>query len=291
MPSASASGTVRTSNAATFGTDQVLLYDVDPWGKLGFGVPNFGDNMRTQNMPWWRLATEIGKTQLGIMTHIDAKREQYISMNTIQRLAKILNRIKTVLLNRSTPANVLRLEPGHSTPTPFVWLIHPVPYFPGNVVKNSFLMEYNALCMVALTNIYQHSDNNVALEITAEGSSDVWQYFRRVVSLVAGELLLIPRSEYSKDEFLFTEAHYAGYNPAAFMPRNESLATPVGTDTGYTEDDLRPLQTGIPADIIAPLLSRYPVTPLDARPNQPQGNPIQEPDLPGTDGSALSPII
>jgi hypothetical protein len=276
----------------TFGTDQVLLYDVDPWGKLGFAVPSFGNNLRTQNLPWWRLAREIAQTQLGVMTHVDAMREQYVSINTLQRIGKILNRIKTVLLNRSRSANELRLEAGHSTPTPYVWLISPVPYFPGSVVQNSYLMEYNALCMIALCNIYQHSDNNLALEITAEGGSDIWQYFNRVCELIAGELLLIPKADYTKPDFLFTEAHFASYNPAAFLPRNESLSVPVGTDTGFTEDDLRPLRAGIPADIIQPLLSRYPVTPLDSQPVVVRGNSIQEPSIPGTaDRSALSPII
>lgn len=278
--------------SATFGTDQVLLYDVQPWSQLGFGCPNFGDNLTTQNMPWWRLATEIAKTQLGLMTHVDARREQYLSVNTLQRMGKILNRIKTVLLNRARAANEVRLEPGHSSPTPYTWMIHPTPYFPGSVVVNSYLMEYNALCMVALCNIYQHSDNNLALEITAEGGSDIWQYFRRVTELVAGELLLLPKADYTKDDFVFTDAHFASYNPAAFLPRNEELSVPVGTNTGWTEDDLRPLKQGIPANIIAPLLSRYPITPLNSRPVQPQGDTIQETDLPGTtDRSALDPII
>lgn len=276
----------------TFGTDQVLLYDVEPWSKLGFGVPNFGDNLKTQNLPWWRLATEIAKTQLGLMTHVDARREQYLSRNTLERMAKILNRIKTVLLNRARQANELRLEPGHSSPTPYTWLCCPCPFFSGNIVQNSYLMEYNGLCMIALTNIYQHSDNNLALEITAEGGSDIWQYFRRVTELVAGELLLIPRAEYTAENFIFTDAHFSAYNPSAFLPRNEDMATPVGTDTGFTEDDLRPLRAGIPANIIQPLLSRYPVTSLDNNPVNPQGNTIQEPPLPGTDdGSALRPII
>ena len=143
----------------TFGTDQVLLYDVDPWNKLGFGDANFGDNLKTQNIVWWRLASEIGKTQLGIMTHIDARREQYPSVNTLMRMGKILNRIKTVLLSRQRSAADIRLEPGHMTPAPMDWMIHPVPYFSGSVVVNPWLLEYNHLCMYALTNIFQNSDN------------------------------------------------------------------------------------------------------------------------------------
>lgn len=280
-----------STTTTNLSTDQVLLYDADPWGKLGFGVPNFGDNLKTQNLPWWRLASEIGRTQLDVMTHVDARREQYISINTLMRIGKILNRIKTVLLNRARAASEIRLEPGHSTPTPYTWNIYPVPFFPGPSVQNSYLMEYNALSMIALTNIFQHSDNNLALEITAEGGSDIWQYFRRVVELIAGELLLLPKADYTKDEFLFVDSHFQSYNPAAFLPRTEALVTPVGTDTGFTEDDLRLLRAGIPANIIQPLLSRYPVTALDNSPPTVKGNATSDPSLIGTDGSALKPIL
>ncbi len=277
---------------ATFGTDQVLMYDVDPWNKLGFGCANFGDNLKTQNLVWWRLASEIGKTQLGIMTHVDARREQYPSVNTLIRMGKILNRIKTVLLSRQRSASDIRLEPGHSTPAPLDWMIHPVPYFPGSVVINPWLMEYNHLCMYALTNIYQNSDNNLSLEMTAESSSDIWQYFKRVTELIAGELLMLPKATYTADDFLFSDELFTKYNPTAFLPRNEALAQPVGNDTGFTEDDLRPLKMGIPANQILPLLSRYSVSKFDANPPQPQGTVIQEAPLPGTvNGSALAPII
>jgi len=278
--------------AHTFGTDQVLLYDVAPWGQLGFGVANFGNNLKTQNIVWWRLADEIGKTQLGIMTHVDARREQYPSVNTLMRMGKILNRIKTVLLSRQRTAADVRLEPGHMTPAPMDWLIHPVPYFPGSIVLNPWLLEYNHLCMYALTNIFQNSDNNLALEMTAESSSDIWQYFRRVTELIAGELLMLPKATYTADDFLFSDSLFATYNPTAFLPRNEALAQPVGNDTGFTEDDLRPLKIGIPANQIVPMLARYSVTSLDANPPQPQGSVIQEPALPGTaTGSALAPVI
>lgn len=277
----------------TFGTDQVLLYDVAPWAQLGFGVANFGDNMKTQNLVWWRLASEIGKTQLGIMTHIDARREQYPSINTLMRIGKILNRIKTVLLSRQRTASDIRLEPGHMTPAPMDWLIHPVPYFSGSIVVNPWLLEYNHLCMYALANIYQNSDNNLALEMTAESSSDIWQFFRRVTELLAGELLMLPKATYSADDFVFTDGLWSAYNPNAFLPRNEALSQPVGNDTGFTEDDLRPLKNGIPANQIVSVLARYSsVGKYDNAPVQPQGNTIQEPALPGTtDRSALSPIV
>jgi hypothetical protein len=279
------------STGLTFGTDQVLLYNVEPWNTLGFGVPNFGNNLKTQNLVWFRLADEIGKAQLSIMAHIDARRAQYPSINTIIRMARMLNRIKAVILNRQKQANEIRLEPLHVTPASFDWNIHPVPWAQG-LVANPWLFEYNHLCMYALSNIYQHSDNNLALEMTAEGGRDIWGYFRRMTELVAGELLSMDRKVYTEEAFMFVDADVQkAYNPAS-LPREEALITPVGTDTGWTEDDLGPLRQGYPANQILPLLARWSVTKFDGNPPIPQGTRIQEGPLPGTiTGAALAPIV
>ena len=129
--------------------------------------------------------------------------------------------------------------------------------------------------------------------MTIESSSDVWQYFRRVTELIAGELLVLPKATYTADDFMFSDELWTKYNPNAYLPRNEALATPVGTDTGFTEDDLRPLKAGIPANQIVPLLARYSaVSKFDNNPPQPQGNTIQETALPGTNNrSALAPFV
>jgi hypothetical protein len=103
---------------STFGTDQVLLYDVAPWAQLGFGVANFGDNLKTQNLVWWRLASEIGKTQLGIMTHLDARREQYPSVNTLMRMGKILNRINPLDMINNRWQYSLSRKPDRINPCP-----------------------------------------------------------------------------------------------------------------------------------------------------------------------------
>lgn len=276
----------------SFGTDQVLLYNVQPWSDLGFGVANFGDNAFTQNAPLQGLADEIGVVQLYVMTHIDATRRQYPSRNTIERLGKVLNRIQSILLNRAKPANALRLEGGHGVPSAIPWQIHPVPYFPGPILNNRWLREYNNLTMIALTNIYQHSDNNLELTITEELAGDIWAYFREMRRLVAGELLGLLPTVYDTDTFQFTVEHYNAYKPQAQIIRVESLDDPGKVRERFTEDDLAMFLRGIPANMIIPNLAKFPVTSLDNF-GGPQGPQAPTNGIQGASGekSALEPIV
>ena len=242
-----------------FGSDQVLIYNVEPWAQLGFGCANFGDNEFTQSAPLARLADEIGRVQLFVMTHVDAARHSPPSRNTAERLGRILNRIQTVLESRAKAYPEKRLEPGHGSPAPTAWNIHPVPYFNGPVVRNGWLAEYNHLTMIALANIYQHSDNDLALTITEAAAADVWSYFREVKNMLAGELLGLPTATYEAPGFRFSADVWTNYRPDEVTIRIESLDHPGPVTTRYTEDDLRKFLQGIPANLIAPNLARYPV--------------------------------
>ena len=246
-----------------FGSDQVLLYNVEPWSQLGFGVPAFGDNLHTLNKPAHRLANEIGQLQLFIMTHIDATRTRPPSKNTLVRLGRMMNRIRNVLGGRARAYSDLRVEPGHGSPAPAPWIIHPVPYFHGPIVRNGFLAEYNELTMIALANIYQHSDNNLSLTITEEFAGDVWLYFNEIKRLIGGELLSLAPEVYEAETFTFTDEHYNAYAPDKVTIRIEALDHPGSVTQRFTEDDLRPFLTGIPANLIVPNIVKFPVGPDD----------------------------
>lgn len=269
-----------------FGSDRPLLYDVEPWNALGFGVANFGDNVGTLSEPIWGLADEIGKTQLVITTHIDAQRTQPPSRNTVERLGKLCNRVQSVLAGRMKAYSDLRLEEGHATSSVKPWQIHPVPYFTSAILRNRWIKEYNSLAMIALTNVYQHSDNNLALTVTEKFAQDVWQYFREIKRYVGMELLLLPKETVEPDTFLFTPEHYAAYAPESVVASYEPLDTPGQIESRSTEDDLRPLFEGIPSVIIAPLLKQYPVDDLLGY----SGGPLRAgAEAPGSGGEATGP--
>lgn len=243
-----------------FASDRPLLYDVEPWDRLGFGVPNFGNNLGTRSVPIWNLADYIGKAQLFIMTHIDAQRMQPPSRNTVERLGKLLNRISGVLGSRLKEYKELRVEEKHASAELHVWNVHPVPYFRSAIVRNHWLSEYNELTMIGLTNIYQHSDNRLALTVTAAFAKDVWQYFREIKLLLGSELLMVKADELALDTFVFGDEHYDAYDPERMIINFESFDTPGPIQSTATEDDLRPLFEGMPANVIEPKLSQYPVT-------------------------------
>lgn len=269
-----------------FGSDRPLLYDVAPWSHMGFAVANFGDNVGTLSKPIANLADYIGKAQLYVMTHIDAQRTQPPSRNTVERIGKLINRIRSVLAGRQRLDNEVRLEGGHASADLTIWNMHPTPYFSSAVVRNHWLVEYNQLVMVGLTNMYQHSDNNLALTVTAKFAQDVWQYFREIKLLMGSELLGIPLETLRPDEFEFTDEHFGAYNPSSVVLNMEWLDTPGPIQSRATEDDLRPLYAGIPANLILSNLRQYPVADDIGY----SGSPYpQEADAPGTtDGSATA---
>lgn len=242
-----------------YASDRVLLYDEDPWNERGFGVPNFGNNLGTKSFAVWNLADYIGQAQLFIMSHIDAQRTQPPSRNTVERLGKLLNRINSVLGGRSTPYNKSRLEEQHVSGTLKVWNIHPVPYFRSDLTRNHWLQEYNELCMIALANMFQHSDNNLSLTVTEKFAQDVWQYFAEMKRLLGAELLLLPPESVVDDTFLFTDEHFDAYSPEKVTINFEAMDTPGPIQSTATEDDLRPLFNGIAANVIGPSLKQYPV--------------------------------
>lgn len=245
-----------------FGSDRVMLYNVEPWNRLGFGAPNFGNNIGSLSLPVANLVDEIGQVQLYVMTHVDVLRKQPPGINTVRRIARMVTRIHTVLAGRQRTDSQTRLEPGHSTPAPEIFRIHPVPYFSSPIVRNPWLREYNQLCMVALCNMMQHSDNSLALTITERFAQDIWQYFREIQLLVATELLGISRTIAETPEFAFEEPMFVAYNPSAVTVNIEPADVGAPIFGLPTEDDLKPLMEGIPANMIIPNLRQYPIGPV-----------------------------
>ncbi len=248
------------SPAAVKGTthkDSVLLYDVDPWSKAGYGVPNFGNVVQTQNVVIHKLVDTLGEQQLMIMTHVDAGRANALSRNILEKLGKLLNYALTVLETRGQNANELRLEAHHKTPAPKPWVLHPVPYFPvsGAWIENADLIELNELFMYALTEAMQHTDNDLSLEVSDMFVSDVGQYINRALHIVAG-ILGVSKAVYETPGFRITAEHYAGYDYSQ-IPRSEAIRMPRTIGRRPTEVDLAPLTTGLYSTDLIPVLKVF----------------------------------
>jgi hypothetical protein len=140
-----------------------------------------------------------------------------------------------------------------------IWTIHPVPYFENDFLRNHWMMEWNDLVMFALTNFYQHSDNNLALTVTAKFASDIYQYFKKIKVMLGTELLGLDRATVEADAFVFTPDMFDKYAPSDMVLNYEALDTPGNIFSLPTEVDLAVLFKGIPATLIVPCLKQYPI--------------------------------
>lgn len=240
-------------------SDRVLLYNVEPWAAAGYGVPNFGSTILTQNTVARKMVDQLGKQQLKLMTSVDAGRTNYPSINTVKSVGRLINYALDILAGRGRFANEERLEAGHATPSEQPWIMHPVPYFQvqGAWVQNSEMGEINELLMFCIMNAIQHTDNDLALELTVEFVQKVGQYLLRIKNIVAGEWLGLGADVFKANTFRFDETHYAQYNPSARYPEMEDLQVPRTIGKRPTEQDLTPLVTGIPSTEIVANLAIY----------------------------------
>lgn len=240
-------------------SDRVLLYDVAPWNLAGYGVPNFGSVIMTQNSVARKMVDQLGKQQLAIMVHVDAGRTNYPSINTVKKVGRLVNYALDILAGRARFANEDRLESGHANPSERPWKMHPVPYFDvdGAWVQNSELAEINELLMMCLTNAIQHTDNDLALEVTVEFVQKVGQYLQRIKDIVAGEWLGLPATQFKPSEFRFTAEAYQVYNPSARYPDQEDQEEPATIGKRPTERDLAPLMNGLASTEILANLAIY----------------------------------
>jgi hypothetical protein len=250
-----------TPEPEIFGNNRVLLYNVSPWNALGFGVPNFGNVIGTLNHPIWRFVDEVGRDQLFIMTRPDAQLSQPPTADTVVRICKLVNRAQVILANRQKDPMAGQLSAGKAQMNQKIWNIHPVPYFDGPMLTNSWLKEYNNLVMVALMNAMQHSDNGRALAITQAFAQQIWQYFREIKILVGSELLtgLDPAILTDDTKMLPAALPLTSYNPSAVVVNTEDLQSPPNPFSQPTNMDLHPFYNGIPANLIIPNLVQYPV--------------------------------
>src|SRR5690606_465680 len=92
---------------------------------------------------------------------------------------------------------------------------------------------------------------------------DIWKYFREIKFLIGIELLQLPLETVMADGFVFLDEHYEQYAPDTVTINFEAMDSPGPILSRATEDDLRPLFRGWPANEIITNLAEYPVDPAE----------------------------
>jgi len=223
-------------------TDAVLHYNVGEFGKAGYAVPNWSNDVGSLNpqiVDWTFL---VGRNLFHIMHHEDVDLRIPPSINTAKRIHKLYIRAANILAGRAVPPGENNMEVIHSRPSGEVFRVFPVPFFQ---VRNQFMRRWAELILISLAEAMQHTENRKSMEISTAFAGQVGQYLKRVYTNMAIELFGKTRSEVNADGFALSDADFAAYNPGDFFTQTEMVDTVPRLDRVFTEDRLEVLAEGI----------------------------------------------
>jgi hypothetical protein len=235
-------------------TDAVLWYNVGEFGKAGYAVPNWSDDIGSLNpqiLDWVYL---VGRNLFHIMHHEDSDLRIPPSINTIKRVHKLYVRAGNILAGRAVPPGENNMEVAHARPAGEVFRVFPVPFF---LVRNPFMRRWAEMILMSLAEAIQHTENRKSLEISTNFAGQVGQYIKRVYINMAIELFGKTRAVATADGFILTDADFAAYNPASFFTQTEMIDTVPRFDRVFTEDQLVVLAEGLPITDL-PVLKPWP---------------------------------
>lgn len=240
-------------------TDSILWYNVGNFGTMGYAVPNWSDDVATNNVTIRELVDLAGQNLSLVMHGDDARLRTPPSINTILRVHALYVRLGSILQSRARKDSDLLFESTHSTPALEVFRVYPVPYFK---VRNAWLKRWGELVLRCIGEMMQHSENTRSDEITIHFAEVVGKYMNRIYINMATELFGISRADAEKPGFLLTEAQLGAYNPSAMVTSTERIDTVAPMREILTEDALFVIRSGIlvtqlpnlvpyPADVLA----------------------------------------
>lgn len=223
--------------------DAILWYDVGIFGKAGYAVPNWSNDVGSLNPQILDLVDNTGRNLFHIMHHEDADLRIPPSVNTCRRIHKLYIRLGNILAARSIPPGKDNMETLHVKPAGEVYRVFPVPFFR---VRNQFMRRWAALILTSIAEMMQHTENRKELEISTKFAGDVGQYLKRVYRNMSIELFGKTVAQTEVDGFALQDADFAAYNPGAFFTSTEMVDTVPRLDRVQTEDALELLAEGIP---------------------------------------------
>lgn len=240
-------------------TDSILWYNVGDFGTMGYAVPNWSDDVATNNVTIRELVDLVGQNLSLVMHGDDARLRTPPSMNTIQRVHNLYVRTGSILQGRARKDSDLLFESTHSTPALEVFRVYPVPYFK---VRSAWLKRWCELVLRCIGEMMQHSENSRSDEITIHFAEVVGKYMARIYINMATELFGVSRADAEKPGFLLTPEQLGAYNPSVFVTSTERIDTVAPMREILTEDAMVVIRSGIlvtqlpnlvpyPADVLA----------------------------------------
>jgi hypothetical protein len=231
-------------------TDSILWYNVGQFGEQGYAVPNWSDDIETNNVTIRELVDLVGSNLFLVMHGDDVRLSSPPFANTIHRIHQLYARIGYILQARARKESDLRFEAVHSTPAIEGFKVYPVPYFK---VRNAWLKRWCELALRCIGEMMQHSENTVPDEISIQFAQTVGKYMNRIYVNMATELFGLTREVAEKEGFLLSPEQLAAYEPSKFVTSTERIDTVAPVRQILTEDAMYTLRSGILVSQLPPL--------------------------------------
>lgn len=231
-------------------TDSILWYNVGEFGDQGYAVPNWSDDIETNNVTIRELVDLVGANLFLVMHGDDVRLSSPPFANTIHRIHQLYARIGYILQSRARKESDLRFEATHSTPAIEGFRVYPVPYFK---VRNAWMKRWCELGLRCIGEMMQHSENTVPDEISIQFAQTVGKYMNRIYVNLATELFGISRDVAEKEGFLLSPEQLAAYEPSKFVTSTERIDTVAPVRQILTEDAMYTIRSGILVSQLPPL--------------------------------------
>lgn len=223
-------------------TDSILWYNVGDFGDQGYAVPNWSDDVETNNVTIRELVDLMGANLFLIMHGDDVRLATPPFANTIHRIHQLYVRIGYLLQSRARKESELRFEAVHSTPAIEGFKVYPVPYFK---VRNAWLKRWCELALRCIGEMMQHTENTVPDEISMQFAQTVGKYMNRIYVNLATELFGVDRAVAEKPGFVLTDEQLGAYEPSKFVTATERIDTVAPVRQILTEDAMYTIRNGI----------------------------------------------
>jgi len=230
-------------------TDAILWYNVGEFGKAGYAVPNWSNDIGSLNPSILDIVSLMGKNLFHIMHHEDVDMRVPPSINTLKRIHRLFVRFSAILNGRMIPYNEDNLEIKHVRPAGETFLVYPCPYFK---VRNMYMKRWANLIMVAISEAMQHTENRKEMEISPSFAGQVGQYLKRVYQNMAVEMFGKTHADVIDPAFILKDEDFAAYDPTQWFTSTEMVDTVPRLDRVFTEDRLELLAEGIPISELPP---------------------------------------
>jgi hypothetical protein len=138
-----------------------------------------------------------------------------------------------------------------------VW---PIPFF-GERIRQPDIREYAQIALLMLSEMMQHSENELTTYITDSFASRIGLYMREILALMATKYFGYSRTAAYASDFKLQDADFAAYDPSKVMTSVEMTEERPPLLWWPTENDLSAIR-GIPISEALVLAKRWPATAL-----------------------------